>query len=126
MARRRKWLGVTATVAVLLAVLAAVVLVPRLGATFDGSPSKCAAAKIEAAEKKVAALLRCVRRAVAAGQTVSEACLVEAMSQFTSRFTAAESLGDCVTFGDVDTIEAKIDSFVEELMTELLPSDSED
>jgi hypothetical protein len=120
---KQKWLRPVATAAVLVAVSAAVALVPRPGASFDGSPSKCAAGKIEAAEKKVSAILQCVRRGVSAGEEISEECIIDAISQFTERFTAAESLGDCVTSGDVETIEEKVDSFIVEVLSELLPTD---
>ncbi len=126
MALRQKWLRPVAGAVALAAVFAVVALVPRLGATFDGSPSECAAAKIKAVEKKVAAILQCVRKAVKVGGTVDKSCIEKAMSKFTERFTAAESLPNCVTSGDVDTIEAKVDSFIEELLSELLPPDNED
>ena len=100
--------------------LLALVLLTTVSAHAGGSPgAKCAAAKIKAATKKAAAKGACYAKAVAAGSSVDGGCLSKAEEKFTAAFMKAESHGGCATTGDSGTIEAKVNAFVADVVSEL-------
>jgi hypothetical protein len=83
------------------------------------APSKCTSAKFKEAGKKAAGKTKCRSKAVGKGEAVDAACLTKAEGKFSAGWTKAEGKGDCATTGDVATIEAKVDAFLADLVTEL-------
>jgi len=82
---------------------------------------KCAAAKLNAAAKKMAAKLRCYQKAVAANGRLHPNCLVVAEATFAAAFARAEARGGCVTTGDAAAIEMEVDADVAALVSALSP-----
>jgi hypothetical protein len=80
---------------------------------------KCAVAKLKAANKKVAAKLRCYEKAVVEGKRVSSACLLAADDHFLVAFAKAELKGGCATTGDQVEVEDRVDGFVVGLLDTL-------
>ena len=80
---------------------------------------KCAVAKLNAANKKVAATLRCYEKAFVRGKRVSSACLLAADDHFLVAFAKAELKGGCATTGDQVELEARVDEFVVGLLDTL-------
>jgi hypothetical protein len=73
------------------------------------APNKCASAKIKAAGKKTACLLALVGKSAASGDPIDSAKRQKCLTKFSAAFTKAELKGGCITTGDVDDIEDKID-----------------
>jgi hypothetical protein len=83
--------------------------------------SKCAAAKILAAGKKAAAKAKCHQKAQTK-LTLDPVCLAKAEAKFAGVFPKAESKADCLApDGDAPAIEATVDSFIDDLASELAP-----
>ena len=76
-------------------------------------------AKLKAANKKVAAKLRCYEKAVVEGKRVSSVCLLAADDHFLVAFAKAELKGGCATTGDQVELEARVDGFVVGLLDTL-------
>ena len=77
---------------------------------------KCAVAKLKAANKKVAATLRCYEKAVVGGRRVGSACLLAADDHFLVAFARAELRGGCATTGNQVELEDRVDKFVAGLL----------
>jgi hypothetical protein len=103
------------------ALLAAMSGAPQAGQT---PAQKCSVAKSRAAEKKIAAKLKCQQRAVQAGTGVDSGCLTTAEAKFDQAIAKAEAAGGCAVNGDGATIEAAVDSCVESIVT-LTPGTSQ-
>jgi hypothetical protein len=104
------------------ATLAAAVL---LGAPDTASAlSACTASKLKVTGKKGAGKLGCHAKGVKGSVAVDPACLSGKETKFSSGWAKAEAIvgGNCVTTGDRDAIEAKVDAFVADVVTELTPS----
>jgi len=84
---------------------------------------KCAVAKLKAANKKVAAKLRCHEKALVEGKRVASACLLAANDRFLVAFAKAELKGGCATTGDQAKIEDRVDGFVAGLLDLLTGGD---
>ena len=123
MTRELGWLKPVAIALVVGAVFTSVALVQNLVAIDRAEANKCAAVKIKAVAEKLKEILDCARQAVLDDSPVPESCFTAAVPGFKAGFQAAERAKDCITTGDVDTIEAKVDSFVEELLSELIISE---
>jgi len=80
---------------------------------------KCAVAKLNAANKKVAATLRCYEKAFVRGKRVSSACLLAADDHFLVAFAKAELKGGCATTGDQVELKDRVDMFVTGLLDTL-------
>ncbi len=80
---------------------------------------KCAVAKLNAANKKVAATLRCYEKAFVRGKRVSSACLLAADDHFLVAFAKAELKGGCATTGDQAELKDRVDMFVTGLLDTL-------
>ena len=80
---------------------------------------KCAVAKLNAANKKVAATLRCYEKAFVRGKHVSSACLLAADDHFLVAFAKAELKGGCATTGDQVELKDRVDMFVTGLLDTL-------
>jgi len=88
----------------------------------DGAATRaerCTVAKLKAANKKVAAELRCYEKAVVEGKRVSSACLLAADDHFLVAFAKAELKGGCATTGDQAELEERVDGFVVGLLDTL-------
>ncbi len=89
--------------------------------------AKCSAAKIKCANGKATALLKCHNKAEGKNLPVDPACISKAELKFSDPVTGkgcmekAESKPPCSTTGDAGAIEAKIDAFVLDVVTELDP-----
>jgi hypothetical protein len=81
--------------------------------------TKCTARKINEVAKKIRAKTGCHAKAVSRGSGVDGVCLSRAESRFASGFVRAESRPPCATTGDAAALEAKIDSFIADLSSEL-------
>jgi hypothetical protein len=80
---------------------------------------RCIATKTKAAGKKADAKLKCHATAALRGTSVDPACLQRAETKFTFSFGNADAKGGCTITNDGPAIEAKVDAFVEDVMTEL-------
>ena len=88
----------------------------------DGAATRaerCTVAKLKAANKEVAAKLRCYEKAVVEGKRVSSACLLAADDHFLVAFAKAELKGGCATTGDQAALEDRVDKFVDGLLDTL-------
>jgi hypothetical protein len=84
--------------------------------------NKCAVAKKKAVCKKVCCLLKADEKAELKGVAVDPLAIAKCKQQFVAAFTKIEASGTCVTSGDATAIEAKIDSFVDDVVAELNPA----
>jgi hypothetical protein len=96
----------------------------------------CLAGKSKCASKKMAGLLKCHNKAEKSGLAVDPECLSKAIAKFDggTKGVAGSCFGKleikypgvppagCVTTGDLDTIETKVDAFVDDVVGELDPS----
>jgi hypothetical protein len=81
--------------------------------------TRCAASKVRATRMKIAAKLACHERALTRSGSVDQACLAKAEAAFARAFARAEARGGCATTGDVGAMEAKVDSFIADVVSEL-------
>jgi hypothetical protein len=85
-------------------------------------PSKCTGAKLKAAGKKAASKAKCQSKAAAKALAVDPACIGKAESKFNTGWAKAEGKADCLApTGDLAVIEGKVDAFLDDLDSELLP-----
>jgi hypothetical protein len=84
--------------------------------------SKCAVCKEKAVCKKVCCLLKTDEKAELKGVQVDQLAVQKCKSRFSATFAECESLADCLTIGDTATMEAKVDSFVQDVVNELDPT----
>ena len=74
--------------------------------------ARCKEAKVRAAGKKAAALLKAfARNSVKPDDTVLGLSLSKAGSRLTRAFTRAEAKGGCQTTGDASKLDATVDAF---------------
>jgi arylsulfatase A-like enzyme len=80
-------------------------------------PAKCQDAKVKAAGKKTLDLLKALGKTAKKPNSAKLASAVsKAQSKFTKAFSKAEDEGACLTSADAGSIEAKVDSFVDEVL----------
>jgi len=109
--------------------LAAVV---AFGATTVHAQNKCLSGKFKCVNKKAAGLLKCHEKCAkdpAKCSGVQAACEAKVVAKFDggTKGPAAGCIGKlevkndgpCVTFGDLATLEAKVDAFVDDVYAEL-------
>ena len=89
------------------------VLTPALGF----AQNKCAAGKIKAAVKKVACKGKLEAKEAKKGEAPDPAKVTKCESNFVKKFAKLEAKGGCRTTGDAGTIDAKVDAFLEDLVT---------
>ena len=82
---------------------------------------KCSGSKIKATSKKASAKLKCHEKAILKGVAVDPECLAKAEEKFTDAFAKAQAKGGCLTTGDTGSIEALVDSFVDDSVAALNP-----
>src|SRR6266446_67284 len=83
--------------------------------------SKCNSKKIEAVVTKVAAKAKCESKAARKGTAVAPRCLANADGKFGHAIGKAEGKDDCAQKGQRVTLEAKVDAFMDALMSQLQP-----
>lgn len=103
---------------VLVAFVAVAASVAQAGPT---PAQKCTGAKIKAASKKAAARLKCHEKATLKDVEVDQTCLQRAVDKFTDAFAKAEAKGGCAITGDTNSIEALVDTFVDDVVDALEP-----
>ena len=81
----------------------------------------CAATKLRAASKQLAAKLTCYQKAVVANGRLRSNCLVAAETAFAAAFARAEAKGGCATTGDAGSIQLEVDADVAALVGVLSP-----
>jgi hypothetical protein len=86
----------------------------------------CSAGKKKCVLKKAAALLKCHEKAVKDGLPLDAACTQKAKDKFDGGtapskgcFEKLEAKGGCLTLDDTAALEAKVDSFVQDVLCEL-------
>lgn len=89
------------------------VLTPALGF----AQNRCAAGKIKAAVKRTACKGELEAQEAKKGKASDPAKVAKCESRFGRKFTKLEARGGCRTMGDAGTFEAKVDAFLEDLVT---------
>jgi hypothetical protein len=79
---------------------------------------KCARTKLKAAGKKTAAKLTCQANAVISG-ALNTLCISRAEATYDQKWDGAEAMGGCATTSDQAAIEARVDAFVNDAVSEL-------
>jgi hypothetical protein len=97
----------------------ALAFVAMSGAAQAQSLNKCQGTKIKDAGKKAACLAGLQAKVAAKGGTVDPAKVAKCQAKVGAAYTKLEGKGDCNTTGDAGAIEAKVDAFVDDLVTEL-------
>jgi hypothetical protein len=102
---------------VTFALLGALALV-GVAANLQPAGSKCSGAKEKSTGKKASCKLSLYGKATSAGDPVDTLKLAKCESKFSSAFAKAEAKGDCIgPTGDANTIEGKVDAFVDDVNT---------
>jgi hypothetical protein len=88
--------------------------------------AKCSAAQMKCATTKATALLGCHNKAEGKGDPVDAECITKAEDKFTTLpekgcMEKAESKPPCFLTGGAEALEAKIDAFVNDIVTDLDP-----
>lgn len=81
---------------------------------------RCTSAKLKAARKKAASKIACHAKAAARGATPDPLCLGKAEMKFSESWGKIEARGGCGTTGDETSIEASVDTFVDDLVAALV------
>jgi len=105
-------------------------LVPT-GAWAQASTAKCTAAKIKCANGKATGLLGCHNKAEGKGIAVDPACTTKVQTKFDGGIDPTKGCmgkaekdlvkSPCATTGDTGSLEAKVDAFVNDVVTEVDP-----
>jgi hypothetical protein len=88
----------------------------------DVVPDLCAATKLTATGKLAADKLACYAKAVKKGRLVDDACLSQAEDRFSASFAKADAQQACLITGDAAAIGTKVDTFIADVVTQLLPN----
>src|SRR5215472_10574748 len=81
--------------------------------------NKCQGAKIKDAGKKASCLAGLYAKQAAAGGTIDPAKVAKCQAKVSAAYDKLEARPGCNTTGDKGAIEAKVDSFVNDLVSEL-------
>jgi hypothetical protein len=93
-------------------------------ATGAHAQSKCTGSELKAVGKKASCKLSLYAKAATKFLPVDTAKLASCTSKYTAAYNKAVSGGGCITSVDVDTIETKVDNFVNDVNTELATGQS--
>lgn len=106
-----------------LAVLGVFTFVAATGVAAAGATpaQKCASSKIRETGKKADRKLKCWSKEVMRPGGLA-ACNASVEGKFADRFARAEAKGGCLSTGDAGVIEAKVDGFVDDVVTALTGS----
>ncbi len=96
--------------------VSATLCAPAIAATTP--VQKCAAAKMKAVGKHLAAKAKCYSKALSVSGPVVPECRQLAESKYTAAFTKAE-VAECLHENDASAIEAKIDEALEDILGDL-------
>ena len=103
----------------------AALLVSPTGAWAQAATAKCSAAKIKCANGKATGLLGCHNKAEGKNLPVDPACISKVDTKFSlpakGCMEKADAKPPCATTGDAASLEAKVDTFVTDVVTELDP-----
>jgi hypothetical protein len=83
--------------------------------------NKCASSKMKAAAKKATCLLGLESKEASSGTAPAPAKVQKCRDKLSSSFSKLEGKGGCVTTGDAQDIEDKVDAFVADVDDELAP-----
>ncbi len=87
--------------------------------------AKCSAAKMKCANTKATGLLKCHNKAEGKGVAVDPACITKAEMKFSLPAKGCMEKADlkppCATTGDAPSLEATIDAFVNDIVTDVDP-----
>src|SRR5262245_3812533 len=113
---------------VLFAALAATATFGAERALAQAPTAKCTAAKMKCVTTKATALLACPNKAEGKGVAVDPACVTKAEDKFDGGVDPSkgcvqktETKPPCATTGDVASLEALVDDFVDDAVTDLDP-----
>jgi hypothetical protein len=107
----------------LLVTLAVTIALAAPAAAAPTPAQRCAVAKSKAAGKKVGAKLKCVQKAILAGDAAPDpGCVAAADAKFDAAVATAEGKGGCLTNGDANSIDAAVDNCVGDI-SELTPGE---
>jgi len=115
-----------------VALAAAVVTSLTLAANAQAQ-NRCLAGKTKCTIKKVSGLLKCYEKAYRAGSAVNPTCLAKVQEKFdggadpsSACFARLEAvnLPGCLTTGDTDSMETRVDNFVSAVTAALVPPPS--
>src|ERR1044071_9543352 len=84
-----------------------------------GAQDKCGANKMKAVGKKAAGKAFCIAKALGKAVAVDPVCFQRVEEKFSAAFTKAELKPPCLTHDDAGAIEAKVDAFVVDVLSEL-------
>lgn len=87
----------------------------------DPGADPCAARKLQAAGIKARKYLFCQARAARTGSNLDPSCLVRPDAAFVRAFSNAEAQLSCATIGDQPTIDARLATFIADLMVVVRP-----
>ena len=96
------------------ALLALVALGPEADAA---QASRCTAAQLKAAGKKASSRAKCYAKGVKKGEQVQMACLDKASTKFSAAYAKATQKPPCLSMVSENTIEIKVDGFVDQVRT---------
>src|SRR5262249_33086426 len=109
---------------------AAALLLGAIGAQASGPPTpfKCNAAKVKCANNKAGGLLKCHSTAETKNIAIDPACVSKVVGKFDTPLTGCMEKAEkdlvkspCTHVGDTGTIDAKVDAFVLDVVTEIDP-----
>jgi hypothetical protein len=91
----------------------------------DAAPTPahlCAAAKMKATGKKLAAKAICHAKAYKQGLAADPACLAKAEAKFVASFAKADANGGCALVDNAAAIEAEVDACIAGLVPDFAPN----
>jgi hypothetical protein len=88
------------------------------------NPNTCEGDKIKAAAKKASCTCALEAKQAAKGGTIDPAKVAKCEAAFSKSVAKSEAKGGCNTTGDAIAIEAKVDAFVADVETEIVPATS--
>src|SRR5439155_16911677 len=101
-----------------LAVMAVGALTLIASPSWADLPNKCQGAKIKDAGKKASCLAGLQAKVVGSGATLDPAKVAKCDAKVGAAYAKLEAKGPCNTSGDAGAIEAKVDAFVADLVSE--------
>jgi len=103
-----------------LAAIFALFVLSGAAAPSFAEPSKCDAAKVKAAGKKLAAKTKCYAKALQKELSVDPECLAKAEQKFENAFQKANDKNDnCTNVGDTVAVESTVDACLADLVLQV-------
>src|SRR5215831_3007395 len=79
--------------------------------------SKCTGAELKAAGKKASCKLGLVAKSISKNTPIDSTKLASCESKYTAAYNKGVTAGDCISTTDVNTIENKVNTFVNDVST---------